>query len=68
MKDKDLKNSKPNGGIRPSPLKVHNRLLANILRSSSLSNGTNSLHESARVTYLTHHHNFVPDKTIYRDE
>ena len=40
MKDKDLKNFKPNGGIRPSPLKVHNELIANILQSSSLSNGT----------------------------
>lgn len=40
MKDKDLKNFKPNGGIRPSPLKVHNGLIANILQSSSLSNGT----------------------------
>ena len=40
MKDKDLKNFKPNRGIRPSPLKVHNRLIANILQSSSLSNGT----------------------------
>ena len=40
MKDKDLKNFKPNGGIRPSPLKVHNGLIANILQSSSPSNGT----------------------------
>ena len=46
MKDKDLKNFKPNGGIRPSPLKVHNGLIANILQSSSLSNGTISSHES----------------------
>lgn len=40
MKDKDLKNFKPNGGIRPSPLKAHNGLIANILQSPSLSNGT----------------------------
>ena len=40
MKDKDLKNFKPNGGIRPSPLKVHNGLIANILRSSNPSDGT----------------------------
>ena len=52
MKDKDLKNFKPNGGIRPSPLKVHNELIANILQSPNPSNGTVSLHESARVTYL----------------
>ena len=52
MKDKDLKNFKPNGGIRPSPLKVHNGLITNILQSSSPLNGTISLHESAGVTYL----------------
>lgn len=52
MKDKDLKNFKPNGGIRPSPLKVHNGLISNILHSPNPSNGTNSLHKSARVTYL----------------
>ena len=40
MKDKDLKNFKPNGGIRPSPLKVHNGLIANILQSSYPPNGT----------------------------
>lgn len=52
MEDKDLKNFKQNGGIRPSPLKVHNGLIANILQSSSPLNGTNSLHESAWVTYV----------------
>lgn len=31
MKDKDLKNFKPNGGIRPSPLKVYNGLISNIV-------------------------------------
>ena len=40
MKDKDLKNFKPNGGIRPSPLKVHNGLIANILQGPSPPNGT----------------------------
>ena len=40
MKDKDLKNFKPNGGIRPSPLKVHNGLIANILHSPNPSDGT----------------------------
>ncbi len=52
MEDKDLKNFKQNGGIRPSPLKVHNGLIGNILQSSCPLNGTISLHESARVTYL----------------
>lgn len=52
MKDKDLKNFKPNGGIRPSPLKVHNGLIANILHGPNPLNGTNSLHESAGVTYV----------------
>ena len=39
MKDKDLKNSKPNGGIRPSPLKVHNGLIADILHSPNPQTG-----------------------------
>ena len=52
MEDKDLKNFKQNGGIRPSPLKIHNGLISNILHSPSPSNGTISLHESAWATYL----------------
>ena len=40
MKDKDLNKFKSKGGTRPSPLKVHNGLIAHILQSSSLSNGT----------------------------
>ena len=40
MKDKDLNKFKSKGGTRPSPLKVHNELISNILRSSSPPNGT----------------------------
>ena len=40
MKDKDLNKFKSKGGTRPSPLKVHNGLINNILRSSSPPNGT----------------------------
>ena len=40
MKDKDLNKFKSKGGTRPSPLKVHNGLISNILRSSSPPNGT----------------------------
>lgn len=52
MKDKDLKKFKPNGGIRPSPLKVHNGLISNISHGPNPSDGTISLHESAWVTYI----------------
>ena len=69
MKDKDLKNFKPNGGIRPSPLKVYNGLISNILHSPNPSDGTNSLHESAWGDIPLHNHrNFVPDKTFYRNK
>ena len=40
MKDKDLNKFKSKGGPRPSPLKGHNGLINNILRSSSPPNGT----------------------------
>lgn len=55
MKDKDLKNFKPNGGIRPSPRKVRNNLSDSILQfqTSKIETGTgqfSSLHD----TWKTH--------------
>ena len=52
MKDKDLKNFKPNGGIRPSPLKVHNGLIANILHSPNPQTGQILCTNQPGVTYL----------------
>ena len=72
MKDKDLKNFKPNGGIRPSPLKVHNGLIADILHSPNPQTGQKRDIFFARISQgdipQHNHHNFVPDKTIYRNK